>query len=120
MSRVVCALAVALLLTAIRISAHHAFAAEYDDNKLVTVTGIVAKFEWINPHALLYVDGKDADGRAGSWKFEMGMEKDGFEGGRPNHRRRVRREGRKQLGQRTHSEVGEWPEAVRRLSVHSW
>jgi hypothetical protein len=72
MKRVLCALAVALLLTAIRISAHHAFAAEYDENKLVTVSGTVTEFQWINPHALLYVEGKDADGKAGSWKFEMG------------------------------------------------
>jgi Family of unknown function (DUF6152) len=61
-----------LLLTAIRASAHHAFAAEYDENKLVTVFGIVSKFEWTNPHALLYVDGKDAAGKTASWKFEMG------------------------------------------------
>jgi len=61
-----------LFFTPILTSAHHAFAAEYDANKLVTVSGIVTKFEWINPHALLYVDGKDADGKAGSWEFEMG------------------------------------------------
>jgi hypothetical protein len=64
--------AAALLLATMRISAHHAFAAEYDENKVVTVSGIVAKFEWTNPHALLYVDGRDAEGKAGSWKFEMG------------------------------------------------
>jgi len=72
MSRVLCALAVALLLTAIRISAHHAFAAEYDENKLVTVSGTVTEFEWINPHAWLYIDGKDANGTPGNWSFEMG------------------------------------------------
>jgi hypothetical protein len=72
MTRVWCALAIALLLTAIRISAHHAFAAEYDENKLVTVSGTVTEFEWINPHAWLYVDGKDANGTPGNWSFEMG------------------------------------------------
>jgi Family of unknown function (DUF6152) len=61
-----------LLLTAIRTSAHHSFAAEYDENKLITVSGAVSKFEWINPHALLFLDGTDAAGKAGSWKFEMG------------------------------------------------
>jgi hypothetical protein len=50
MSRALRAAAV-LLLTAIPTSAHHAFAAEYDANKLVTISGIVAKFEWTNPHA---------------------------------------------------------------------
>jgi len=61
-----------LLFPAIRASAHHAFSAEYDINKLVTISGIVVKFEWVNPHALLYVEGKDAEGKAASWKFEMG------------------------------------------------
>ena len=32
----------------------------------------MTKFEWTNPHALLYVDGKDSEGKAGNWKFEMG------------------------------------------------
>jgi hypothetical protein len=64
--------AAALLLTTMRISAHHAFAATYDENKLVTISGIVTKLEWTNPHAWLYVNGKDAGGKVGSWKFEMG------------------------------------------------
>ena len=72
MSRALRAAAAVLLFTAIPTSAHHAFGAEYDVNKLITVSGIVSMFEWINPHALLYVDGKDAGGKAGSWKFEMG------------------------------------------------
>ncbi len=71
MSRTLRAAAAVLLFTAIPTSAHHAFAAEYDANKLVTVSGIVTTFEWTNPHALLYIDGKDAEGKAGSWKFEM-------------------------------------------------
>ena len=72
MSRVLCALAAALLLMAMRISAHHAFAAEYDEKKLVTVSGTVADFQWINPHAWLYVDGMDANGKPVKWSFEMG------------------------------------------------
>jgi hypothetical protein len=72
MSRTSCAAAVALFLAAMRISAHHAFAAEYDVNKRVTVSGTVTRFEWINPHAWLYVDGKDESDKATSWSFEMG------------------------------------------------
>lgn len=72
MNRTLCAVAAALLLTTMRISAHHAFAATYDENKLVTISGIVTKLEWTNPHAWLYVNGKDAGGKVGSWKFEMG------------------------------------------------
>ncbi len=61
-----------LLLAAIRVSAHHSFAAEYDENNLITVSGSVSKFEWINPHGLLSVHGTDSERKAGSWKFEMG------------------------------------------------
>src|SRR5580700_4516277 len=72
MNRTMCAAAAALLLATIRISAHHAFAAEYDENKRVTVSGTVADFKWTNPHAWLYVEGKDESGKVTSWGFEMG------------------------------------------------
>ena len=62
----------ALPLTTMTISAHHAFTAEYDENKRVTVSGTVTKFEWTNPHAWLYVDGKDESPKAANWGFEMG------------------------------------------------
>jgi hypothetical protein len=67
-----CGALVLLLLTMMRASAHHAFAAEYDQNKLVTVSGIVTTFKWTNPHAWLYVDGTDESGNVTSWRFEMG------------------------------------------------
>jgi hypothetical protein len=72
MSKTLCAAAAALLLTTMRISAHHAFAAEYDENKRVTVSGTVTSFKWTNPHAWLYVVGKDESGKVASWSFEMG------------------------------------------------
>jgi transcriptional regulator with XRE-family HTH domain len=66
MSRTVSVAATALLLATMRISAHHAFAAEYDENKPVTVSGTVTRFEWTNPHVWLYVDGKDASDKVTS------------------------------------------------------
>jgi hypothetical protein len=72
MSKTLCVAVAALLITAMRISAHHAFAAEYDENKPVTVTGIVTAFNWTNPHAWLYVDERDETGKVTSWGFEMG------------------------------------------------
>jgi hypothetical protein len=72
MRRIFCAAAVGMLLTAMRVSAHHAFTAEYDENKRVTVSGSVTKFEWTNPHAWVYVDGKDENLKAATWGFEMG------------------------------------------------
>ena len=50
------AVAAALLMTTMRTSAHHAFAAEYDGNRRITVSGIVTMFKWTNPHAWLDVD----------------------------------------------------------------
>jgi hypothetical protein len=61
-----------LLSATLRISAHHAFAAEYDENKRVTVSGTVTRFRWSNPQTWLDIDGKDASGKAAKWGFEMG------------------------------------------------
>ena len=63
---------IASLLMTTRISAHHSFAAEYDVKRLVTVSGTVTGFKWTNPHAWLYIDGKDTTGRIIRWSFEMG------------------------------------------------
>jgi len=54
------------------LAAHHSFAAEYDAEKPVKITGVVTKLEWTNPHARLYVDVKDGAGAVSSWEFELG------------------------------------------------
>lgn len=61
-----------LLATAVSLSAHHSFAAEYDGTKPITVTGTVTKVEWTNPHARIYVDVKDDKGVVTNWNFELG------------------------------------------------
>jgi Family of unknown function (DUF6152) len=53
-------------------SAHHSFAAEYDRDQKVTVVGKVDKLEWTNPHARLYVDAVDENGKVVHWDFELG------------------------------------------------
>ena len=72
MRKAVCFGAVVLLSTATGALAHHAFAAEYDENKRVTVSGTVTGFKWTNPHAWLYIDGNGEGGKATSWSFELG------------------------------------------------
>ena len=52
--------------------AHHAFAAEYDIDKPITLKGILTKVEWINPHGWVYVDVKDASGKVVNWTIEFG------------------------------------------------
>ena len=52
-----------LLLGAVPVWAHHAFAAEFDVSQPVKVKGTVTKVEWVNPHAWIYVDVKDSDGK---------------------------------------------------------
>ena len=55
-----------------RASAHHSFAAEYDANKPVTLTGSVSKMAWINPHSWIYIEVKKPDGSVESWAVEAG------------------------------------------------
>jgi uncharacterized protein DUF6152 len=50
--------------------AHHSFGAEYDVNKPITLTGVVTKVEWTNPHTHFYLDVADAGGKVINWKFE--------------------------------------------------
>jgi hypothetical protein len=64
--------AACLLLAAVPVWAHHAFAAEFDGNKLVKLRGTVTKMEWINPHAWLHIDVKGANGSVVSWAIELG------------------------------------------------
>jgi hypothetical protein len=62
-----------ILLAAVFAAAHHSFDAEFDRTKTVSLTGIVTKVEWTNPHVWFYVNVKDeATGKYVNWGCEMG------------------------------------------------
>lgn len=71
MRRTTWAIAAALAVSlGARASAHHAFAAEFDANKPVTLKGKVTKVELINPHGWLHVDVVGPDGKVTNWAVE--------------------------------------------------
>ena len=67
-------LAMLVLSTAIAPGAvaHHSFAAEYDIDSPVTLTGTVTKVAWTNPHAFFYIDVEDEQGNVANWELELG------------------------------------------------
>jgi hypothetical protein len=72
-SRFIGLLAVSLILGGvIPAAAHHSFGAEYDFTKPVTLTGVVVKWELINPHGWITLDAKDEDGKVTRWMIETG------------------------------------------------
>lgn len=62
----------ALATTAAPLRAHHAFGAEFDANRPVTLKGVITKMEWVNPHSWIHIDVKTPDGTVQSWMVECG------------------------------------------------
>ena len=63
-------LGLCLLAESSPLDAHHSFAAEYDVTKPITLSGVVTKIDWSNPHVYIYLAVKGEDGQAVSWALE--------------------------------------------------
>jgi hypothetical protein len=61
-----------LLAAAAPVAAHHAFYAEFDETKPITLRGTVTKWEMVNPHSWIHLDVKGPDGKVVNWMIEGG------------------------------------------------
>jgi len=72
MNKLFLSLAGLAALGCVPLSAHHSFAAEYDNTKAETIHGVVTKFDFVNPHGWIYLEVKDEMGKVSPWAAEMG------------------------------------------------
>jgi Family of unknown function (DUF6152) len=64
--------AVALLIWADRVFAHHSFSATYDSTQRIEIEGVVKELVWRNPHSFMRIDVTDKDGMTKTWSLEWG------------------------------------------------
>src|SRR6266853_331937 len=62
--------AVFALLATVPLLAHHSFSSEYESSKVLTLTGKMINFEWVNPHSWIHVEVTNPDGSKTLWKGE--------------------------------------------------
>src|ERR1700758_4927389 len=51
--------------------AHHGFDTEYDQSKKLSMTGVVTKVSWLNPHMRIFIDVTNKDGSVTNWNLEL-------------------------------------------------
>jgi hypothetical protein len=65
-------LTVGFILTTAQAVAHHAFSAEFDATKPISLRGTLVRMEWVNPHGWLHIEVKQPDGTVVKWMGETG------------------------------------------------
>lgn len=60
-----------LALTALAATPHHAFSPVYDENRVITVAGVVTEFRFVNPHAMMFMNVTDDTGKVVQWTVEF-------------------------------------------------
>ena len=72
MRQIICGLLLALVILPATVSlwAHHSPSAIFDMSKRITLGGTLTKIDWVNPHIVVYIDGKAEDGKTENWVFE--------------------------------------------------
>jgi hypothetical protein len=63
-------LVAALLLAGGNAAAHHSVAGQFDASTRSTITGVVTKVDWINPHVYIHIDVTDEKGEVTTWRLE--------------------------------------------------
>ena len=71
MRSLVIAFVAAVIPAALSVDAHHSFAAEFDINKPIKMTGTITEMRWSNPHSWVYIDVKEDGGKVVNWALEM-------------------------------------------------
>jgi len=80
---------IAFAVLAAPLSAHHSVSGQYDASKPLTLTGVITKVDWINPHVYLHLDVKEKDGVVTTWTLSTlptammrraGLTKDSLQG----------------------------------------
>jgi hypothetical protein len=60
-----------LLISTSPLAAHHSVKSEFDSSRAMSITGMITRIEWTNPHVWIYLNVKDADGRTVPWRVEL-------------------------------------------------
>jgi hypothetical protein len=64
-------LGILIQIAPLPLAAHHNWNTKFDESKKTTLQGVIAKVEWMNPHALVWIDVKDATGKTANWQVEL-------------------------------------------------